>query len=124
PLARSAANDRPTGLLEQFVRLGADRGRAMPPSRYSPSASPANVSVGYSMSGQRGCLIMNKRTFLGLSAAILGGFPTRRLFGRGADDPPSPGQLTNWAGNYRYSTGNLVAFTSVEEVRSYVRGHD
>jgi xylitol oxidase len=67
---------------------------------------------------------MNKRTFLGLSAAILGGFPARRLFGRGADDPPSPGQLTNWAGNYRYSTDNLVTFTSVEEVRSYVRGHD
>lgn len=67
---------------------------------------------------------MNKRMFLRLSAAILGGAPWRRLFGRGPDGTASGGTLTNWAGNYRYSTDDLVPLTSVEQVRAYVRGHD
>lgn len=67
---------------------------------------------------------MDKRTFLGFLAAALGGIPVRRLFGRSYDDTPPAGQLTNWAGNYRYSTDNLVTLDSVEMVRSYVRDHD
>ena len=67
---------------------------------------------------------MDKRTFLGFLAAALGGIPGRRLFGRSYDDPPAAGQLTNWAGNYRYSTDKLVILDSVEKVRSYVRDHD
>ena len=67
---------------------------------------------------------MDKRTFLGFLAAALGGIPGRRLFGRSYDDTPPAGQLTNWAGNYRYSTDNLVTLDSVEKVRSYVRDHD
>ena len=67
---------------------------------------------------------MDKRTFLGFLAAALGGIPGRRLFGRAYDDAPPAGQLTNWAGNYRYSTDNLVTLDSVEKVRSYVRDHD
>jgi alditol oxidase len=67
---------------------------------------------------------MDKRTFLGFLAAALGGIPGRRLFGRPYDDTPPAGQLTNWAGNYRYSTDKLVTLDSVEKVRSYVRDHD
>jgi xylitol oxidase len=67
---------------------------------------------------------MNKRTFLKLSAAILGGSPGARLFGREPDEPASGGQLTNWAGNYRYGTDNLHRLTSIEEVRKFVKGHD
>jgi xylitol oxidase len=67
---------------------------------------------------------MDKRTFLGFLAATLGRIPGRRLFGRSYDDTPPAGQLTNWAGNYRYSTDKLVTLDSVEKVRSYVRDHD
>jgi xylitol oxidase len=67
---------------------------------------------------------MYKRTFLGFLAATLGGIPGRRLFGRSYDDTPSSGHLTNWAGNYRYSTDNLVTLDSVEKVRGYLRDHD
>ena len=67
---------------------------------------------------------MDKRTFLGFLAAVLGGIPGRRLFGRSYDDTHPAGPLTNWAGNYRYSTDNLVTLDSVEKVRSYVRDHD
>ena len=67
---------------------------------------------------------MNKRMFLKLSAAILGGSPGARLFGRAPDEPASGGQLTNWAGNYRYSTDNLHRLTSIEQVRKFVKEHD
>ena len=67
---------------------------------------------------------MNKRMFLKLSAAILGGSSGTRLFGGAADDPASGGQLTNWAGNYRYSTDNLHRLASVEQVRKFVKEHD
>ena len=67
---------------------------------------------------------MDKRTFLGFLAAVLGGIPGRRLFARSYDETPPAGKLTNWAGNYRYSTDKLVTLDSVEKVRSYVRDHD
>ena len=67
---------------------------------------------------------MNKRMFLRLSAAILGGTSGRRLFGRGPDAPASGGTLTNWAGNYRYGTDDLTSLATVDKVRAYVRGHD
>jgi xylitol oxidase len=67
---------------------------------------------------------MNKRAFLSLLASILGAARGRRLFARVPDDTPSKGAITNWAGNYQYSTDNLVTLSSVEQVRSYVRTHD
>jgi alditol oxidase len=67
---------------------------------------------------------MNTRMFLKLSAAILGGSSGVRLFGRTPDEPASGGQLTNWAGSYRYSTDNLHRLTSVEHVRKFVKEHD
>jgi alditol oxidase len=67
---------------------------------------------------------MNKRIFLKLSTAILSGFSGARLFGGASDEPGSGGKLTNWAGNYHYSTDNLQSFTSIEEVRKFVKEHD
>jgi xylitol oxidase len=67
---------------------------------------------------------MNKRTFIKLSAALLGGSSGARLLGRASDQPPSGARLTNWAGNYTYSTENVARPASVEEVRKLVKGHD
>jgi xylitol oxidase len=67
---------------------------------------------------------MNKRIFLKLSTALLSGFSRARLFGKVTDEPGSAGKLTNWAGNYQYSTDNLRSFTSIEEVRKFVKEHD
>jgi xylitol oxidase len=68
--------------------------------------------------------IMNKRMFLKLSTAILGGSSAARLFGGVPDEPASGGKLTNWAGNYRYGTDNLHRLTSIERVRAFVTEHD
>jgi xylitol oxidase len=67
---------------------------------------------------------MNKRTFLKLSTAILGASPGARLFGQEPDRPPSGARLTNWAGNYTYSTVNLHRLASAEQVRTFVKEHD
>src|SRR5262245_1314689 len=68
--------------------------------------------------------IMNKRMFLKLSAAMLGGSPWARSIGMASDEPASGGPLTNWAGNYRYGTDKLHRLTSIERVRKFVREHD
>jgi alditol oxidase len=59
---------------------------------------------------------MEKRTFLKLAAAVGAEsfFSPLRLAG-------SDGKLTNWAGNIQYSTENLYAAKSLEQVRGYVR---
>jgi xylitol oxidase len=62
--------------------------------------------------------------FLKLSAAILGGSSGSRLLGGSPDEPASDGKLTNWAGNYQYSTDNLHPLTSIEQVRKFVEVHD
>jgi xylitol oxidase len=67
---------------------------------------------------------MNKRTFLRLAAAILGGPSGGRVFGGAPDEPAPGGRLTNWAGNLRYSTDNLHRLASAEQVREFVKGHD
>src|SRR5262245_50249397 len=66
---------------------------------------------------------MNKRMFLKLSAAVLGGPLGARLFGRPPDEPAPGGRLTNWAGNYRYGTDDLHRLASVEQVQEFVTGH-
>lgn len=64
-----------------------------------------------------------KREFLKRCAAVCGGSALARVLGRpvtaGADGP-----LTNWAGNYRYSTSRLHRARSVEQAREYVRQHE
>ncbi len=67
---------------------------------------------------------MNKRTFIKLATAILGGSSGARPFGQAPDGPDSGDKLTNWAGNYTYSTGNLHRLASVEQVRTFVKEHD
>jgi xylitol oxidase len=67
---------------------------------------------------------MNKRMFLKLSAAIMSGSSWAQLLGRATDEPALGGKLTNWAGNYRYGTDVLHRFTSIEQVRKFVKEHD
>jgi xylitol oxidase len=67
---------------------------------------------------------MNKRMFLKLSGGILGGSFANRLLGGMPDGPPSGTRLTNWAGNYTYSTNNLHRLASVKQVREFVQGHE
>src|SRR5260370_14822022 len=71
-----------------------------------------------------GWMIMNKRMFLKLCAAMLGGPSGSGFLGGSPDEPASGGKLTNWAGNYQYSTDNLHRFTSIEQVRRFVKEHD
>jgi xylitol oxidase len=67
---------------------------------------------------------MNKRTFIKLSSALLGGWSGTRLFGQSSDRPASGARLTNWAGNYTYSTANVHRLASVDQVRKFVKQHD
>jgi xylitol oxidase len=65
-----------------------------------------------------------KRRFLGRCAAIAGGSAMARLLGA-----PSPGEaadppLTNWAGNLTYSTSRLHRARSLDDIRTFVRGHE
>ena len=60
--------------------------------------------------------MMNKRTFLRLSAAVMGSrFVAPMMAWAGAD------KITNWAGNIEYSTDRLQLSASVEQVRDCVR---
>jgi xylitol oxidase len=60
--------------------------------------------------------MMNKRTFLQLSAAVMGSrFVAPMMAWAGAD------KITNWAGNIEYSTDRLQSPASVEQVRDFVR---
>lgn len=61
---------------------------------------------------------MNKRTFIKVSAAMLAS-PIGPAVSRGNPDD----KLTNWAGNYQYSTDKLVPARSVEEVQNFVKKH-
>jgi xylitol oxidase len=67
---------------------------------------------------------MNKRTFLKLSAGALCASSAGRLEGAGAEDPAGERDLTNWAGNYQYSTRNVHRLASIEEIRKFVKEHD
>ena len=64
----------------------------------------------------------DRRQFLhGCAAVVSGAAVSRALAGtpRVAAQPP----LTNWAGNYRYSTSRLDGAASVEQVQHFVRQH-
>jgi alditol oxidase len=63
---------------------------------------------------------MKKRTFLKLSGAIGAEAMLAPLRVWGAERKV-PEKLKNWAGNIEYSTENLYAAKSVEEVKSYVK---
>jgi xylitol oxidase len=61
---------------------------------------------------------MKKRTFLKLTGAVGAQSLLPPLFGWGAKVPE---KLRNWAGNIEYSTENLYAAKSVDQVKSYVK---
>ena len=61
---------------------------------------------------------MNKRTFLRLSSATIAIPAVSRLLAWAAPD-----KLTNWAGNLEYSTENLYAAKSQEQIRDFVKNH-
>ncbi len=64
-----------------------------------------------------------KRQFLSRCAALVGASAWARLFGRSVTAAPDP-PMTNWAGNYRYSTNRLHRAQSVDQVRRFIRQHD
>lgn len=61
---------------------------------------------------------MKKRTFLKLSSAMLATPLLSPLSAWAADN-----KLKNWAGNLEYSTTNLYAANSLEQVRDFVKKH-
>lgn len=62
---------------------------------------------------------MKKRTFLKLSSALMTTPVFSPLSNWLSDD-----KLTNWAGNYQYSTDRLYPSNSLEQVQQLVRKHD
>jgi xylitol oxidase len=62
----------------------------------------------------------NRRRFLRDCAAVVGGAAATHSLARNlaAQQP-----LTNWAGNYRYSTSQLSSAASVQQVQDFVRTH-
>jgi xylitol oxidase len=68
---------------------------------------------------------MDRRTFLNTSAALAGGISLARAIACApATRPAAAAPLTNWAGNLRYSTGNVHHPTSVEQVQQIVKQCD
>src|SRR5271156_6460820 len=61
---------------------------------------------------------MNKRTFIKLSSATIAIPAVTRLMAWAAPD-----KLTNWAGNLEYSTENLYAAKSQEQIKDFVKNH-
>jgi xylitol oxidase len=62
---------------------------------------------------------VNKRTFLNLLASAIGS-PAIATLSAWAEKP----KLTNWAGNFSYSTDHLQEASSVEQIRSLLRSED
>jgi xylitol oxidase len=67
---------------------------------------------------------VNKRAFLKLAAAMMSAPSGVRVSGRTPFEQESTSKLTNWAGNYEYSTNELHRLGSIELIRRFVREHD
>ncbi len=63
----------------------------------------------------------HKRRFIQRCAAILGASAAARFFPAGAQAAGEDDVLTNWAGNYRYSTARLTKARTLEEIRTFAR---
>jgi xylitol oxidase len=63
---------------------------------------------------------MEKRTFLKISSAMLTGVALSPLAGCGTEKKEGE-QLKNWAGNFTYSTSNVLEPRTVEEVQEIVK---
>lgn len=66
----------------------------------------------------------SRRRFIQGCAAVVGGSAMSHTLARGSAGGTADTPLTNWAGNYRYSTGRLAQATSVREVQDFVRAHE
>jgi alditol oxidase len=60
---------------------------------------------------------MNKRTFIKLLSTTLASAATRRQLASASDQ-----KLTNWAGNFEFSTTRVYEANSLEQVRNIVKG--
>src|SRR5204862_7618239 len=68
---------------------------------------------------------MDRRADLKTSASVAGGVALSRATACAAARRPAPATpLMNWAGDVRYSTGNVLYPTSVEQVQQIVRKYD
>jgi xylitol oxidase len=68
---------------------------------------------------------MDRRTFLNTSASLAGGVALSRATACAPATRLAPATpLANWAGNVRYSTGNVLYPASVEQVQQIVRKYD
>jgi alditol oxidase len=65
----------------------------------------------------------NRRQFMQVCAAALGASARTHTVGRSGFSVAPEDSLTNWAGNYRYSTKRLYQATSVADVQAFVRKH-
>ena len=63
---------------------------------------------------------MEKRTFLKISSAMLTGVALAPLAGCGTEKKEGQ-QLKNWAGNFTYSTSNVLEPATVEEIQEIVK---
>ncbi|MBS1665251.1 MAG: FAD-binding protein [Bacteroidetes bacterium] len=61
---------------------------------------------------------MNKRTFLKLSSVMMAGSALSPLAGFAQND-----KITNWAGNYTYSTSSIWKVGSVQEAQDLIKKH-
>ena len=65
----------------------------------------------------------SRRRFMAACAAALGASALSHPLRGAGSSAQAEDTLTNWAGNYRYSTKSLYRATSVEDVRAFVRKH-
>jgi alditol oxidase len=65
----------------------------------------------------------HKRRFIQRCAALLGASAASRIVGGAPVEATRDDALTNWAGNYRYSTDRLEGVRSVEQVQAFVKQH-
>jgi len=65
-----------------------------------------------------------RRRFVGQCAAMAGTSAVSAMIGRIPAEAAPAEPLRNWAGNYRYSTGNVTSATSLAQVQAFVRKHE
>ena len=66
----------------------------------------------------------SRRRFIQGCAAVVGGSAMSHTLALGSAAGAADTPLTNWAGNYRYSTARLAHAASVREVQEFVRAHE
>jgi xylitol oxidase len=65
----------------------------------------------------------SRRRFVGQCATVAGTSAVSAMVGRIPADAAQAQPLSNWAGNYRYSTNAITSATSLAQVQDFVRKH-